>query len=128
LLPRPHDSTPGPGAPRIRETSYKEFTLAAPQSGRFRVALAPRCLRRQQEVAYRNFAWTDVMPRLALGLCVIGLLSILVTVVLVMGDATLPGGVPPFAAAALAGLGGLSLVGGLWLLEPRGRQRQSLSG
>jgi hypothetical protein len=25
------------------------------------------------------------------------------------------------AAAWLAGLGGLSLVGGLWLLEPRGR-------
>ena len=68
------------------------------------------------------------MPRIALGLCVTGLLSILLTVVLVMGDATLPGRMPPFAAAALAGLGGLALVGGLWLLEPRGRQRQSLSG
>jgi hypothetical protein len=50
------------------------------------------------------------------------------TVVLVMGDATLPGGVPPFLAALLAGLGGIALVGGLWLLEPRGRERQSLSG
>lgn len=59
------------------------------------------------------------MPRIALGLVVVGLVSILLTVLLVMGDATLPGGVPPFAAAVLAGLGGLALVCGLWLLEPR---------
>jgi hypothetical protein len=61
------------------------------------------------------------MPRFALGLVVVGLLSVLLTVLLVMGDATLPGGLPPFAAALLAGLGGLSLVCGLWLLEPRRR-------
>lgn len=59
------------------------------------------------------------MPRFALGLVVVGLLSILFTVLLVMGDATLPGRVPPLAAAILAGLGGVLLVGGLWLLEPR---------
>jgi len=60
------------------------------------------------------------MHRIALGLVVLGLLAILLTVVLVMGDATLPGRVPPMAAALLAGFGGLALVGGLWLLEPRG--------
>ena len=59
------------------------------------------------------------MPRTALGLVVVGLLAILLTVLLVMGDATLPGRVPPLAAALLAGLGGAALVGGLWLLEPR---------
>ena len=58
------------------------------------------------------------MHRIALGFVVLGLLAILLTVVLVMGDATLPGRVPPMVAALLAGLGGLSLVGGLWLLEP----------
>ena len=67
------------------------------------------------------------MPRTALGLVVVGLLSILVTLALVMGEATLPGRVPPMAAAMLAGLGGMSLVGGLWLLEPRD-SRQSFSG
>jgi len=67
------------------------------------------------------------MPRIALGLVVLGLLSILLTLVLVMGDATLPGRMPPFGAALLAGLGGILLVGGLWLLEPRDG-RQSLSG
>lgn len=61
------------------------------------------------------------MHRIALAFVILGLLAILLTVVLVMGDATLPGRVPPMAAAWLAGLGGLSLVGGLWLLEPRGR-------
>jgi hypothetical protein len=61
------------------------------------------------------------MHRIALAFVILGLLAILFTVVLVMGDATLPGRVPPMAAAWLAGLGGLSLVGGLWLLEPRGR-------
>lgn len=67
------------------------------------------------------------MPRTALGLVVIGLLSIVATLVLVMGEATLPGRVPPMAAALLAGLGGVSLVGGLWLLDPRD-SRQSFSG
>jgi hypothetical protein len=61
------------------------------------------------------------MPRFALGLVVVGLLSILATLILVMGEATLPGRVPPMVAALLAGFGGLSLVGGLWLLEPRRR-------
>ncbi|WP_270934502.1 hypothetical protein [Falsiroseomonas oryzae] len=68
------------------------------------------------------------MHRFALGLVVVGLLAILLTVLLVMGDATLPGGVPPFAAALLAGLGGLSLVGGLALLEPRGGTRERMLG
>jgi hypothetical protein len=61
------------------------------------------------------------MHRIALGLVVLGLLAVLLTVALVMGDAMLPGRVPPFAAAVLAALGGLSLVGGLWLLEPGSR-------
>lgn len=57
------------------------------------------------------------MPRFALSLVVLGLLAILLTVLLVMGDATLPGGVPPFFAAGLAALGGFALVAGLWLLD-----------
>jgi hypothetical protein len=61
------------------------------------------------------------MPRLALALVLLGLTAILLTVVLVVGDATLPGRVPPFAAAALAALGGAALVGGLFLIEPGGR-------
>jgi hypothetical protein len=65
------------------------------------------------------------MHRIALGFVLLGLLAILLTVVLVMGDATLPGRVPPMAAALLAGFGGLSLVGGLFLLEPRGRDGAS---
>jgi hypothetical protein len=65
------------------------------------------------------------MPRTALGLVVVGLLAILLTVLLVMGDATLPGRVPPLAAALLAGLGGVALVGGLWLLEPRGGESRT---
>jgi hypothetical protein len=68
------------------------------------------------------------MPRTALGLVVVGLLSILLTVLLVIGEATLPGGVPPLVAALLAGMGGLALVCGLWLVEPRGRRGQGLSG
>lgn len=68
------------------------------------------------------------MPRFALLLVMFGLLAILLTVLLVMGDATLPGRVPPFAAALLAGTGGLALVGGLCMLEPRGRGTQSFSG
>jgi hypothetical protein len=57
------------------------------------------------------------MPRFALALVVLGLMAILLTVLLVLGDATLPGRVPPFFAAALAGLGGFSLVAGLWMLD-----------
>ena len=68
------------------------------------------------------------MHRIALGFVVLGLLAILITVVLVMGDATLPGRVPPMAAALLAGFGGLSLVGGLWLLDPGGRGGSDLIG
>ena len=71
---------------------------------------------------------SEPMPRLALMFVTFGLLAILLTVVLVLGDATLPGRVPPLAAALLAGLGGLSLVGGLFLIEPRGDRGQSLSG
>jgi len=56
-----------------------------------------------------------------------GLLAILLTVVLVMGDATMPARVPPMAVALLAGLGGVSLVGGLFLVEPASR-RQPFSG
>jgi uncharacterized membrane protein YqjE len=65
--------------------------------------------------------------RIALGFVVLGLVAILLTIVLLLGEATLPGRLPPFAAAVLAGLGGLSLVGGLWMLEPR-RRGQSFSG
>ena len=70
------------------------------------------------------------MPRFALGLVVVGLLSILLTVLLVMGEATLPGRLPPLAAALLAGLGGVSMVAGLWLLEPRSQasRPQTFSG
>jgi hypothetical protein len=66
------------------------------------------------------------MPRFALGLVVVGLLSVLLTLALVMGEATLPGRVPPLAAALLAGFGGVALVGGLSLLEPR--RRPSFAG
>lgn len=68
------------------------------------------------------------MHRIALGFVVLGLLAILLTVVLVMGEATLPGRVPPMAAALLAGFGGVSLVGGLWLLEPGSRGGSGLVG
>jgi hypothetical protein len=68
------------------------------------------------------------MPRFALGLVVVGLLSILLTLVLVMGEATLPGRVPPMVAALLAGFGGVALVGGLWLLEPRRQPGSDLLG
>ncbi len=68
------------------------------------------------------------MPRFALLLVLFGLMAVLLTVLLVMGDATLPGRVPMLAAALLAGLGGVSLVGGLFLLEPRATHGQSFSG
>ncbi len=67
------------------------------------------------------------MPRLALFLVFSGLMAILLTLLMVVGDAMLPGRVPPFAAAVLAGLGGLALVGGLFLVEPP-RERQPFSG
>jgi hypothetical protein len=60
------------------------------------------------------------MPRFALLLVGLGLLAILLTVGLVVGDATLPGRLPLLGAAGLAAFGGLSLVVGLWLLEPAG--------
>jgi hypothetical protein len=69
----------------------------------------------------------DAMPRLALFLVFSGLMAILLTLLMVVGDAMLPGRVPPFAAAVLAGLGGLALVGGLFLVEPA-RERQPFSG
>jgi FtsH-binding integral membrane protein len=67
------------------------------------------------------------MPRLALLLVFSGLVAILLTLLMVVGDAMLPGRVPPFAAAMLAAFGGVSLVGGLFLVEP-GRDRQPFSG
>jgi hypothetical protein len=66
------------------------------------------------------------MPRLAILLVFSGLVAILLTLLVVLGDAMLPGRVPPFAAAMLAALGGVALVGGLFLVEP-GRDRQRLS-
>lgn len=63
------------------------------------------------------------MPRLALALVLSGLSAILVTFVLVMADAALPGRVPLFSVALLAGLGGVALVGGLFLIEPPGKPR-----
>jgi hypothetical protein len=56
----------------------------------------------------------------------LGLAAILLTILLVLGEATLPGRLPPMAAALLAGGGGLSLVAGLFLLEPRGERALSL--
>jgi hypothetical protein len=66
------------------------------------------------------------MPRLAILLVFSGLVAILLTLLMVLGDAMLPGRVPPFAAAMLAGLGGIGIVGGLFLVEP-GRDQQRLS-
>lgn len=67
------------------------------------------------------------MPRFALASVLLGLFAILTTVVLVLGDATVPGRVPPLVAAGLAGLGGLFLVLGLWRLEADTR-RHSFPG
>jgi hypothetical protein len=67
------------------------------------------------------------MPRFALASVILGLVAILTTVVLVLGDATVPGRVPPLLAAGLAGLGGLFLVLGLWRLE-LGTRRQGFPG
>jgi hypothetical protein len=68
------------------------------------------------------------MPRLALASVCFGLAAILVTVLIVLGDATLPGRVPPLMVAGLAGLGGLLLVLGLWRLDPGAGRRQTFSG
>jgi uncharacterized membrane protein YqjE len=59
------------------------------------------------------------MPRLALLLVLLGVGAILATVILVLGDASVPGRVPALMVAGLAGFGGLSLVVGLWRLEQR---------
>ena len=67
------------------------------------------------------------MPRIALASIILGLSAILSTVILVLGDASLAGRVPPLLLAGLAGIGGLLLVTGLWRLEP-GARRQTLSG
>lgn len=67
------------------------------------------------------------MPRLALTLVTFGLLAILLTLLLVLGEATLPGRLPPFAAALLAAIGGVALVVGLFLIEPS-RRRQTFFG
>jgi hypothetical protein len=67
------------------------------------------------------------MPRLALFSVFLGLLAILATVVLVLGDANLTGRVPPLLTAGLAGLGGLLLVLGLWRIEPNAG-RHTFSG
>lgn len=67
------------------------------------------------------------MPRFALASVLLGLIAIMTTVVLVLGDATVPGRVPPLLAAGLAGLGGLLLVVGLWRLE-LGSRRHTFSG
>jgi len=68
------------------------------------------------------------MPRLALASIFLGLLAILATVVLVIGDANLSGRVPPLVTAGLAGLGGLLLVLGLWRIEPAASRGQTFSG
>ena len=67
------------------------------------------------------------MPRIALCIVFLGLMAILLTVVLVMGEATLPGRLPLFGAACLAGLGGVALVLGLWMLEPGARLREPVA-
>jgi hypothetical protein len=48
-----------------------------------------------------------------------GLLSTLLLVVLLLGDATAPGRVPLVVAAGLAVGGGALMLGGLRMLEPR---------
>jgi hypothetical protein len=62
------------------------------------------------------------MPRTALGLIIAGMVAELATLTLVLGDATLPGRMPPQFAALIAAAGGLLLTAGLWLLEGRGRR------
>jgi hypothetical protein len=61
------------------------------------------------------------MPRTALGLIIAGMAAELATLILVLGDATLPGRMAPHFAAMIAGGGGLLLTVGLCLLEGRRR-------
>jgi uncharacterized membrane protein YqjE len=70
---------------------------------------------------------SNIMPRLALLLVLLGVGAIFATVILVLGDASVPGRVPALMVAGLAGFGGLSLVVGLWRLEAPAR-RQTFSG
>ena len=67
------------------------------------------------------------MNRIALCSVFLGLLAILATVVLVLGDANFSGRVPPLLTAGLAGLGGFLLVIGLWWIEPAAARRQTNS-
>jgi hypothetical protein len=59
------------------------------------------------------------MPVLPIAMITTGLLSTLLLVVLLLGDATAPGRVPLVVAAALAIGGGALMLGGLRMLEPR---------
>lgn len=59
------------------------------------------------------------MSRFALSLVVMGLLMNTLLVLLLLGDAMLPMRLSLSAAAVLAVLGGVSLVGGLVMIEPR---------
>lgn len=59
------------------------------------------------------------MPVLPIAMIATGLLSTLLLVVLLLGDATAPGRVPLVVAAALAIGGGALMLGGLRMLEPR---------
>jgi hypothetical protein len=98
----------------------KDAVNAMPQFRPASGACPPHALRRKGMLMLTTAPGTNPMPRFALTLVVLGLLAILLTVLLVMGDATLPGRVPPFFAAALAGIGGVALVAGLWLLDGAG--------
>jgi hypothetical protein len=72
------------------------------------------------------------MPRFALGLVAAGLILNLLLVVVILGDVVGPGRLSHGFAAAVAGLGGLFLLVGLALIEPRGagpgRRSQTFSG
>lgn len=59
------------------------------------------------------------MPVLPIAMITSGLLSTLLLVLLLLGDATAPGRVPLVVAAALAIGGGALMLGGLRMLEPR---------
>ncbi|MBR0656199.1 hypothetical protein [Plastoroseomonas arctica] len=59
------------------------------------------------------------MSRFALSLVIMGLLMNALLVLLLLGDALLPMRLSLSAAAVLAVAGGVSLVGGLTMIEPR---------
>jgi len=59
------------------------------------------------------------MSRFALSLVIAGLLMNALLVLLLLGDALLPMRLSLSAAAALAIMGGIALVGGLTMIEPR---------